>query len=309
MLVNSLVEEEAFDGADDEEDGDGGKDEYDNEDEEDDEDDGYKNVEMGRLPAHAAARCGRGHAAPPARHSPQRPAAPAAAEVDCLAANFARAGLDFPLFNFQARYPHVLIPTPALASGRRTVVGYWLTPTVDQARFSVEVSANGMHFVFNMHIPRQFADLNARVSLEVDQVLDIDAAAIAAGFCQIQDQIVHLFTDLTNIRPDGQRYSLPFACEQNPMLIQVLFTGDDLLQSQLQAENDFNHQYLSIVRVVFQAREMLCHRINYGRPQVIRSPGHQHQQHFQHHVQPLPPLQHPPQQQQQVHFVHPPLPL
>ncbi len=113
----------------------------------------------------------------------------------------------------------MLIPTPALASGQRTVVGYWLTPTVYQARFSVEVSANGMHCVFNMHIPRQFANLNARVSLEVDQILDIDAAAIAAGFCQMQDKIVHLYTDLTNIRPVGQQESLPFACEQNPMLI------------------------------------------------------------------------------------------
>ncbi len=64
----------------------------------------------------------------------------------------------------------MLIPTPALASGQRTVLGYWLTPTVDQARFSVEVSAGGMHCVFNMHIPRQFAGLNTCVSLEVDQV-------------------------------------------------------------------------------------------------------------------------------------------
>ncbi len=190
----------------------------------------------------------------------------------------------------------MLIPIPVLASGRRTVVRYWLTPTVDQARFSVEVSADGMHCVFNMHIPRQFADLNPRVSLEVDQVLDIDAAAIAAGFRQMQDKIVRLFTDLTNIRPVGQQDFLPFTCEQNPMLIQVLLTGDDLQQSWLQAESDFNHQYLSIVRVVFQVREMLCHGNNYGRPQVIRSPGHQHQQHFKHHVQPLPPLQHPPQQ-------------
>jgi hypothetical protein len=122
LLVNSLAEEEAFDGADDEEDGDGGEDEYDDEDKEDDEDDDYENVEIGRLPAHAAARRGRGRAAPPARHSLQRPAAPAAAEVDCLVADFAQAGLDSPSFNFQARYPHVLIPTPALASGRRTVV-------------------------------------------------------------------------------------------------------------------------------------------------------------------------------------------
>ncbi len=72
---------------------------------------------MGHLPTHAAARRGRGCAAPPARRSPQRPAAPAAAEVDRLAADFARAGLDSPSFNFQARYPHVLIPTPAFASG------------------------------------------------------------------------------------------------------------------------------------------------------------------------------------------------
>ncbi len=50
MLVNSLAEEEAFDGANDKEDGDGGKDEYDNKDEEDDKDGDYENVEMGLLP-------------------------------------------------------------------------------------------------------------------------------------------------------------------------------------------------------------------------------------------------------------------
>ncbi len=75
----------------------------------------------------------------------------------------------------------------------------------------MEVSANGMHCVFNMHIPKQFANLNACVSLEVDQVLDIDAAAITAGFRQMQDKIVRLFTDLTKIRPFGQQDSLPFA--------------------------------------------------------------------------------------------------
>ncbi len=89
MFVNSLAEEETFDGADDKENDDSGKDKYDNKDKEDDTDDNYKNIEMGRLPAHAAARRGRGRAAPPARPSLQRPAAPAAAEVDCLVANFA----------------------------------------------------------------------------------------------------------------------------------------------------------------------------------------------------------------------------
>jgi hypothetical protein len=89
LLVNSLAEEETFDGANDKEDDDGGKDKYDNKVEEDDKDEDYKNIEMGRLHAHAAACCGRGCAAPPARCSPQRPAAPATAEVDCLATNFA----------------------------------------------------------------------------------------------------------------------------------------------------------------------------------------------------------------------------
>ncbi len=89
MLVNSLAEEETFDGVDDKEDDDGGKDKYDDKDEEDDKDDDYKNIEMGCLSTHAAAHRGCGCAAPPARCSPQRPAAPATAEVDCLAANFA----------------------------------------------------------------------------------------------------------------------------------------------------------------------------------------------------------------------------
>ncbi len=89
MLVNSLAEEETFDGANDKEDDDSDKVKYNNKDKEDNEDKDYKNIEMGRLPAHAAARHGRGRAAPPARRSPQRPTAPAAAEVDCLVANFA----------------------------------------------------------------------------------------------------------------------------------------------------------------------------------------------------------------------------
>jgi hypothetical protein len=120
-----------------------------------------------------------------------------------------------------------------------------------------------------MDIPRQFADLNACVFLEVNQHLDQDASAIAAGFRQVQDQILLTFADLANICPAGQVDPLPFPCEQNPTLVQVLFQGDDLLQRRLIADGDNNHQYLSIVRVVFQAREVLCHGNNYGHHQVI----------------------------------------
>jgi hypothetical protein len=69
------------------------------------------NNKMGQIPAasHAGAA---GRAAHP-RHSPPRPAvapapaAAAAANVDQLAANFARAELDLLSFNFQARYSHI----------------------------------------------------------------------------------------------------------------------------------------------------------------------------------------------------------
>ncbi len=132
------------------------------------------------------------------------------------------------------------------------MVGYWLVPSVDQTRFSVEVSTKGMHSIFSMNIPRQFADLNLRVFLKVDQVVDQDASAIAAGFCQMQDKIIHLFADLANICPAGQVDVLPFPCEQNPTLIHLLFQGDNLLSSQLQADGDYNHQYLSIVHVCFK---------------------------------------------------------
>jgi hypothetical protein len=81
------------------------------------------------------------------------------------------------------------------------VVGYWLVPSMDQTRFSVEVSTEGTHSIFLMNIPRQFADLNSHVFLEVDQVVDQDASAIAAGFRQMQDKIIRLFANLANIQP------------------------------------------------------------------------------------------------------------
>ena len=81
-----------------------------------------------------------------------------------------------------------------------------------------------------MNIPRQFAGLNARVFLEVNQNVDQDASAIAAGFRQVQDQILRAFAGLTNIHPAGQIDPLPFPCDQNPTLVQVLFQGDDPLQ-------------------------------------------------------------------------------
>jgi hypothetical protein len=151
--------------------------------------------------------------------------------------------------------------------------------SVDQTRFSVEVSTEGTHSIFSMNIPRQFADLNSLVFLEVDQVVDQDASAIAAGFCQTQDKNICLFADLANIRPAGQVDVLPFPCEQNSTLIHLLFQGDELLSSWLQADGDYNHQYLSIVRVVFQAKDILCHGNKHWGTQVICSP------HFQRNLQ------------------------
>jgi hypothetical protein len=90
----------------------------------DDNDDGINNEgdyeEMNRKPAPLAA----GHAgrapAPPARSSPTRPVAPAAAaaaNVDQLADNLSHVDLGALVFNFQARYPQIFVPTPSLASG------------------------------------------------------------------------------------------------------------------------------------------------------------------------------------------------
>ncbi len=67
------------------------------------------------------------------------------------------------------------------------MVGYWLVPSIDESSFSVEVSSDGTHSIFSMNIPRQFADLNTLLFLEVDQVADLDASAIASGFRQMQD--------------------------------------------------------------------------------------------------------------------------
>jgi hypothetical protein len=287
------------------------EDDQDNNDEDDnDEDDEADddNKEMGHRPAPPAGACRAGRALP-ARCSPTRPVAPAAAAaanaVDQIADDLSRVDLASLVFNFEARYPHVFVPTPLLASGQATVISYWLVPSVDQNRFSVVVSPTGTHSIFTMDIPRQIADLNARVFLEVDQNLDQDASAITAGFRQVQDQILRTFADLANIRPAGQVDPLPFPCEQNPTLIQVLFQGEDLLQRRLIADGDNNHQYLSIVRVVFQAREVLHHRINYGHHQVIR---YQHPQQVPYAPQqqqpPQPQQQQPPQPQQQQSHVH-----
>jgi hypothetical protein len=101
---------------------------------------------------------------------------------------------------------------------------------MDQTRFSVEVSTKGTHSIFSMNIPRQFADLNSRVFLEVDQVVDQDASAIAAGFCQMQDKIICLFANLANIHPAGQFDVLPFPCEQNPTLIHFCFRDTNFYQ-------------------------------------------------------------------------------
>ncbi len=192
----------------------------------DDEDEDNDNEEMGHRPAPPAGAC-HADSAPPARCFPTRSVAPAMAAaanvVDQLADDLSCVDLASLVFNFEARYPHVFVPTPSLASGQETVIGYWLVPSVDQNRFSIAVSPTGIHSIFTMDIPRQFADLNARVFLEVNQHLDQDASTIAAGFHQVQDQILRAFADLANIRPAGQVDPLPFPCEQNPTLIQVLF--------------------------------------------------------------------------------------
>ena len=107
----------------------------------------------------AAGRSGRAPV-PPARCSPPRPVAPAAAaaaNADQLADNLAHVDLGTLVFNFQAKHLHAFVPTPSLASGQATVVGYWLVPSVDQTRCSVEVSPTGRHSIFTMDIPRQFA--------------------------------------------------------------------------------------------------------------------------------------------------------
>ncbi len=242
------------------------KDDEDKYDDNDEDNKDNNDNKMGRIPA--AGRAGAAGCAARARGSPPRPAvapaAAAAADGDQLAADFAHAELDLLSFNFQARYPHVFIPTPPLTSGRATVVGYWLVPSVDQTRFSVEVSTKKIHSIFSINIPRQFVDLISHVFLKVNQVVDQNASAIAAGFCQMQDKIICLFANLANIHPAGQVDVLPFTCEQNPMLIHLLFQGYNLLSSQLQADGDYNHQYLSIVHVVFQAKDILCHGNNLG---------------------------------------------
>jgi hypothetical protein len=90
----------------------------------DDNDDGINDddddEEMSRKPALPAAGCAGRAPAPPARRSPTRPVAPAvaaAANVDQLADNLSHVDLGALVFNFQARYPQIFVPTPSLAPG------------------------------------------------------------------------------------------------------------------------------------------------------------------------------------------------
>ena len=88
-----------------------------NEDNEDEDDD---NDKMGRKPAPPAGACRAGRA-PPARRFLTRPVAPATAAaanvVDQLADNLSHVDLGALVFNFQARYPQIFVPTPSLAPG------------------------------------------------------------------------------------------------------------------------------------------------------------------------------------------------
>jgi hypothetical protein len=212
-LILNLLAEEGIGNANDNE----GEDEDKNGDNDDDDDDDNKdeddnNNKMGQIPA--AGHPGAAGRAAHARCSPPRPAvapaAAAAANVDQLVANFAHAELDLLSFNFQARYPYVFIPTPPLTSGQATVIGYWLVPSVDQTRFSVEVSTKGTHRIFLINIPRQFADLNLHVFLKVNQVVDQDASAIAAGFCKMQDMIIACLPTLQTSAQLDRLMSSPF---------------------------------------------------------------------------------------------------
>jgi hypothetical protein len=104
-LILNFLAEEGIGNANDNKGGDEDEDDNDDDDDNDDEDKDNNDNKMGQIPA--AGRAGAaGHAAH-ARRSPPRPAvaptAAAAADVDQLTANFARAELDLLSFNFQAR--------------------------------------------------------------------------------------------------------------------------------------------------------------------------------------------------------------
>jgi hypothetical protein len=97
----------------------------------DDKDKDDNDDKMGHRPAPPARACHAGRA-PPARRFPTRPVAPAVAAaanvVDQLADDLSHVNLASLVFNFKARYPHIFVPTPSLASGQATVIGYWLVP-------------------------------------------------------------------------------------------------------------------------------------------------------------------------------------
>ncbi len=112
LILNFLAEEGIGNASDNK--GNDKDEDNDDDDNDNDKDEDNNDNKMGQIPA--AGHAGAAGCAAHARRSPPRPAVvPAAAAVanaHQLAANFARAELDLLSFNFQARYPHVFIPTP-----------------------------------------------------------------------------------------------------------------------------------------------------------------------------------------------------
>jgi hypothetical protein len=240
----------------------------DDDDDEDNDDDNHNNNPM-----------------PPRRVPPVPTAAPAAARP---AADGGIGGLvqamgnvrirpPFQPFNFNFRFPCIFMHTVALADGHKIVMGDYLVPTLHVSRFKVNVSANGEEAILSMALPKTFVDMNARSLVEVS-TSNRDEQAFWGAYRKATHDIKSSGLKLDNVHATGQRDTLPFPCQQLPVLMHVLHTGDDLLFEELSnnfmIDSNAKHQMFAFLRVKFISLELSQADDVYVRPQVNLSPRH-----------------------------------
>ncbi len=74
----------------------------------------------------------------------------------------------FQPFNFTSRVPVIFLQMTVLSDGHKVVFGDYLVPTHHVSKFKIDVTPSSEEDIMTMAIPKIFADLNARASIEVN---------------------------------------------------------------------------------------------------------------------------------------------
>ena len=210
------------------------------------------------------------------------PAAPVPGGVDGLAAAMANTTLTVPPpykpFDFSFRAPVIFTHTTSLAEGHKVVYGDYLVPTVHVSRYKMDVIHGGEVAALGMTIPKIFADMNARADIEIDANRP-DQQAYLGAYRRATHEIKSSGFKLDNIVAVGNRDTLPFRCQQRPVMMHVLHTGDDALYSELMnnfhIEPNAKHQMFCFLRVKFISLDLAQADDVYAGPHVAVSPRQQ----------------------------------